>query len=198
MERPPEDGAPGRLMSSPTWLTTQTAAHASRLVAEGMAAAGVRGYHYRVLASLVEFGPTSQVALGRRSGIHVSDLVVTVNELVDRDFVERSPDPANRRRNIVMITPAGERQLRWLDERMAQIQEEFVAPLSPAEREELKRLLTVLLDHHRRRSAAAGHDEGSDMHEPGRRLAPGEDGSAGAEQGRARPMPSVTTSPQAP
>lgn len=157
MEGPVGGTAPSRLTDAPSWLITQTAVHASRLVAEGMAAAGVRGYHYRVLASLDEFGPTSQAGLGRHTGIHVSDIVATVNELADRQLVERTADPADRRRNIISITGTGRQQLGWLDERMAEIQDTLMAPLAPDERAQLKKLLATLLQHHSR-PADAGPD----------------------------------------
>ena len=142
--------APARLRGLPSWLITQTAMHAGRLVSDGLAAAGARGYHYRLLATLEEFGPASQAALGRRSGIHFSDVVATLNELADLEYVQREPDPADRRRNVVSLTPAGRRQLRRLDKQIAKIQEDVVAPLSADERAELVRLLTRVLEHHSR------------------------------------------------
>jgi DNA-binding MarR family transcriptional regulator len=127
---------------------TQTAQHAHRRMADGMAAVGASGYHYRALACLDDFGPASQADLGRSSGIHLSDLVATINELADQQLVERAPDPADRRRNIITITPAGRRRLRQLDKRLALVQDELLAPLSPDEREQLTRLLRRVLDHH--------------------------------------------------
>ena len=129
---------------------TRTAMHASRLVSEGFATADARGYHYRLLAALEEFGPASQAALGRRSGIDRSDVVATVNELEGGGLVERARDPEDRRRNIVTITAAGTQQLRRLDGVLAGIQDELLAPLSTDERGELARLLTRILDHHAR------------------------------------------------
>jgi DNA-binding MarR family transcriptional regulator len=132
----------------PGWLITQAAHHSHRLVTEGMAAVGARGYQYRALACLDELGPASQADLGRRSGIHLSDLVATINELADQQFVERAPDPADRRRNIITITPAGRRRLRRLDKQVTRIQDELLAPLAPDERDQLIRLLRRVLDHH--------------------------------------------------
>ncbi|GAD86232.1 MarR family winged helix-turn-helix transcriptional regulator [Nocardia asteroides] len=132
----------------PSWLLTQTAQHAHHLVSDGFAAAGARGYHYRLLATLAETGPASQAELGRRSGIHVSDMVATINELAEDDLVERAPDPADRRRNIISLTSAGTRQLRRLEKQLADAQDELLAPLSPAQRRQLTTLLTRLLDHH--------------------------------------------------
>lgn len=143
-----DDATPARLRGKPSWLMTQTALHAGRLVSEGLAAADARGYHYRLLAALEEFGPASQAALGRRTGIDRSYVVEAVNELAEKGLVERAGDPEDRRRNIITITPAGVRQLGRLDEVLAGIQEELLAPLSADEREELARLLRRVLDHH--------------------------------------------------
>jgi len=122
--------------------------HASRLVAEGLAAADARGYHYRLLAALEEFGPASQATLGRRTGIDRSDVVATVNELADQGLVERTRDPEDRRRNIITITPVGVQQLWRLDGVLAGIQDELLTPLSADERDELVRLLKQILNHH--------------------------------------------------
>ncbi|MFD5090656.1 MarR family winged helix-turn-helix transcriptional regulator [Amycolatopsis thailandensis] len=141
-----------RWQELPSWLLTQTANHAHRLVTDGFSAVDARGYHFRVLATLDEFGPASQATLGRRSGIHVSEMVATINELAERDLVERAPDPADRRRNVISLTAAGKRQLRRLEKQLAERQDELLAPLSADERERLAALLTKLLEHHDRRT----------------------------------------------
>ncbi|MGX2994436.1 MarR family winged helix-turn-helix transcriptional regulator [Streptomyces sp. JNUCC 64] len=132
----------------PGWLLARTAAHAHRLLTEGFATVGARGYHYRLLATLEESGPASQAVLSRRSGIHVSDVVAALNELAADGLIERAPDPSDRRRNVVSLTPAGERRLRRLAESLTESQETLMAPLSPEERRELTGLLSRLLDHH--------------------------------------------------
>lgn len=154
MENPPEE-PPAKWKSLPSWQLTQTAGHAHHLVTNGFSAVNARGYHYRLLATLEEFGPASQATLGRRSGIHLSDMVATINDLADQELVERAPDPADRRRNIISLTTAGERQLRRLERRLAETQDELLAPLSPDERERLTELLSRLLDHHNRRTGNA-------------------------------------------
>ncbi len=145
-----KDRTPTRLSDAPSWLLTQTATHADRLVSGGFAAAGARGYHYRLLAALEECGPASQAALGRRGGIDRSDVVAAINELVEGGLVERARDPADRRRNVVTITPAGVGQLRRLDKVLAGIQDELLAPLSSEDRDELARLLRRVVGHHAR------------------------------------------------
>ena len=141
------------MLRLPSWLLTQTAAHAHRLVADGLGEVNTRGYHLRLLATLEEFGPASQAMLGRRSGIHFSDVVAALNELAQQGLIERTPDPDDRRRNIITITAAGRRHLRKLDKQVARIQDDLLAPLSPDEREQFTDLLRRLLEYHRKPSA---------------------------------------------
>jgi MarR family transcriptional regulator, lower aerobic nicotinate degradation pathway regulator len=148
---PADDTTPSRLMRKPSWLLSQTSVHAHRLLSQALAAIGSIGYHYRLLAALEEFGPASQAALGRRTGIDRSDVVAALNDLAGRELVQRSPDPADRRRNIIAITPAGTEQLRLLDQVLDGVQDKLLAPLSPTERKQLTRLLTRVLEHHSRR-----------------------------------------------
>jgi DNA-binding MarR family transcriptional regulator len=65
--------------------------------------------------------------------------------------VERSPDPEDKRRNIITITAAGRRETRRLEKRVEQVQEELLASLSAEEREQLTALLSRALEHHRAR-----------------------------------------------
>ena len=62
--------------------------------------------------------------------------------------MQRTPDPADRRRNVIAVTPAGTAQLGRLDGLLAEVQDELLAPLSPGERDQLTRLLGRLLAHH--------------------------------------------------
>ena len=137
---------PARVAEMPTWLVSRVYAHCRRLLADGFASAGVRGYHYRLLAALEEFGQASQAALGRRTSIDRSDVVAALNDLAARGLIERSPDPDDRRRNVITITPAGVEQLRNLDEIVVGVQERLLAPLSRADRAQLIELLTRLLE----------------------------------------------------
>ena len=146
--------APARLRALPSWLINQAAIHASRLVSEQFAAVGLRRYHYSVLTALDENGPVSQAQLSRVTSIDRGDMVTAIDELAEHGWVTRRPDPSDRRRNEVVLTAAGRRQLRKLHEMVASIQGELVAPLSGAERKQFVRLLTAVVDHHRIRQSA--------------------------------------------
>ncbi|WP_119729975.1 MarR family winged helix-turn-helix transcriptional regulator [Thermomonospora amylolytica] len=139
---------PARLTAKPSWLLTQMAVHAHRLASDGFGEVGARGYHYRILAALDEFGAASQAELGRRCNMDRSDVVAAINELAAQGFVERTPDPDDRRRNIVTLTTAGDRQLRRMDRALDKVQDDLLGPLPAEDRQTLTRLLTRLLAHH--------------------------------------------------
>ena len=143
-----DDAKPAVLTQKPSWLVSEVSRVAHRLLTGKLATADSRGYHYRLLAALQEFGPASQATLGRRTGMDRSDVVAAVNELVGRGLADRSPDPADGRRNIITITPAGTAHLRRLEELLDDVQNELLAPLSPAERQQLIHLLTRVLERH--------------------------------------------------
>ncbi len=136
------------LMAKPSWLIGEISRLAHPLLTSKLATAGSRGYHYRLLAALHEFGPASQASLGRRTAMDRSDVAAAVNEMAGRGLAVRAPDPADRRRNVISITPAGAAPLRRLDELLDGAQDELLAPLSPAERQQLIGLLNRILDHH--------------------------------------------------
>lgn len=127
----------------PTWLISRAYLRATGLLQEGFAADGdkLRGYHYRLLAALEEFGPASQAALGRGTGIDRSDVTAALVELEERGLVQRSVNPADRRRNVVSITAAGTARLEELDAVVDTIQERLLAPLSAEERRQFVTLI---------------------------------------------------------
>lgn len=151
MEPEPEpmdaDRAPALLRGKVSWLLNQAAIPSNRLVNEALTAEGLRRHHFALLAALDEVGPASQADLSRRTTIDRSDMVAAVDDLVALGDVERAPDPTDRRRNVITLTPTGRRHLRALDARLTEVQDEILAPLSPADRTTLLRLLATLAGH---------------------------------------------------
>ena len=137
-----------RLRTMRTRLLSLAAMHSDRRVNEELARADARKWHYAVLATLDEFGPVSQAQLSDRTRIYRSDLVAVINELAERGHLDRSPDPTDRRRNLVTLTATGRRHLRKLDNILADVEAEVFAPLTQAQRTELTKLLTLLVTHH--------------------------------------------------
>src|SRR5215467_14334372 len=130
---PAEDATPALLKEKPTWLISQISAHAHRLLTERLATARARGYHFRLLAALEEFGPASQASLGRHTEMDRSDVAAAVSELASQHLVRRA---------------TGRAHLARLNTLLADVQDELLAPLSPGERQALAGALTRVLDHH--------------------------------------------------
>ena len=139
--------APARLKGRPTWLISRAYARSSGLLNAGFEAhgSGLRGYHYRLLAALDEWGPVSQADLGRSTGIDRSDVTAALAELESRNLIERTVDPENKRRNIVTLTPEGVERLDELDLVVGTIQDELLAPLTATQRRQFIALISRLL-----------------------------------------------------
>ena len=137
--------APRRIADRPTWLLSRANARAHSLLTDAFAAQGVRGYHFRLLAALDQYGPASQADLGRHTGIDRSDVAATMNDLLANGLVQREPDPVDRRRNVVTITKRGAGALERLDSVVDDVQNAVLAQLTANERKTLVRLLGKLL-----------------------------------------------------
>jgi DNA-binding MarR family transcriptional regulator len=136
--------APSRIDQMPTRLLARANARAASIRVEAFAAAGSSGYASRLLASLADEGVASQAELSRRTGIDPSDVVAVISDLEARRFVTRQRDPDDARRNVITLTRTGRTELARLDTVVADIQDRFLAPLSPPERAQLARILTKL------------------------------------------------------
>ncbi|MEU0436164.1 MarR family transcriptional regulator [Streptomyces sp. NPDC006290] len=138
---------PDRLKDRPTWLISRAYARSAALLAAGFEANGngLRGYHYRLLAALEQWGPASQADLGRDTGIDRSDVTAALTELESCGLIERRVDPDHKRRNIVTMTPQGLDVLLELDAVIDQTQEAVLAPLTAAQRRQFVSLMSRLL-----------------------------------------------------
>jgi len=141
-----EHPTPARLRALPSWLLNQVAIAANRLTDRALADVGLRRYHFAMLAALDEFGPSSQAELGRCTGVDRSDVVAAINTLAEHGYVDRSPDPADGRRNIITITAAGTAHIGRLDALVAAAQDELLLSWSRSERETLVKQLTRIID----------------------------------------------------
>ena len=139
---------PHRLSGTVVWLLGRAAQRGHQLAQERLAAAGIRKWHYAVLAALAEFGQQSQADIGRRLGLDRNDVHGILNRLESHGQAARQPDPADRRRNVVRLTDTGRRYLSDLQEHADAVQDELLAGLDGAERRQLQSLLAKLLDGH--------------------------------------------------
>lgn len=137
---------PARLRALASWQASKVSTLGARLTARRMPL-GARA-DFAVLAALEEYGSLSQAELGRRLGLDRNDVNGVVNRLESGGHVDRQPDAADRRRNVVTLTGSGRRHLDELQRHADVVQDELLAGLDAAERRQLQALLHKLLDSH--------------------------------------------------
>jgi MarR family transcriptional regulator, lower aerobic nicotinate degradation pathway regulator len=138
-----EELAP-RFAHRPSWQLSAVAQRSHQLLAAALAERGRRGYDYRVLAALEEFGELHQAAIGRHAGLDPSDVTQAVRDLETSGDLTRRPSNDDRRRMVIALTSAGQRTLRVLDAALDEAQAVLLAPLGTAQREAFLRCLEVL------------------------------------------------------
>lgn len=122
---------------------------------------GVRGrmgpappplHQLRALRLLAAQGPMRPGRLAEDLGIAPRSATGVVDALEQRGLVERSPDPHDRRAQVVAPTPQARLVLVDAARAQADAARELVAPLGPHDRAELARLLRLLADRPEDRS----------------------------------------------
>jgi DNA-binding MarR family transcriptional regulator len=136
-----------RLLESTLFLMIQVLRDAARLRDLRAPDTKLRFPHRGALACLDEHGPMPQKHLSERLGIDPSDLVTILDELEGWRMITRHRDPADRRRRIVALTPAGRRAAQEHDALVAASNEALLAPLSPRERKTLHGMLARIDAH---------------------------------------------------
>jgi DNA-binding MarR family transcriptional regulator len=106
---------------------------------------GPRGY--QVLVAITTEAPTSQLVLAQRLGIDKTAMVYVVDALEGASLVERRPDPRDRRVRQVLPTDQGRTLLAAARSALRGVEGMLMRNLSPAEQEQLRRLMArVALD----------------------------------------------------
>ncbi|GCB44459.1 MarR family winged helix-turn-helix transcriptional regulator [Streptomyces sp. NL15-2K] len=129
------------IRSLPSWLLGRAAARGRALVAEALAAEGMKMWHHVVLSAVRDLAPVAQADLGRSVRLDPKDLVGILNDLQSAGLVVREPDPQDRRKNAVSLTDEGARLLKRCERVARAANDELLAPLTAAERDQFMGLL---------------------------------------------------------
>lgn len=125
----------------PSWILGRAAARGRALVADALAAEGMKMWHHVVLSAVRDLAPVAQADLGRAVGLDPKDLVGVLNDLQTAGLVLRAPDPKDRRKNAVSLTQDGARLLVRCEKAAREANDELLAPLSTTERDQFTALL---------------------------------------------------------
>jgi DNA-binding MarR family transcriptional regulator len=142
---------PARLRRLTSWQVHKASTLGARITARHMPLPARA--EFAVLAALDEYGPLSQADLGRRLGLDRNEVSGIVTRLQRDHCIDRRVDPDNRRRNVVTLTVHGTQRLEEIQKYADAAQDELLAGLTSAERQQLSALLAKLLDTHGPQSA---------------------------------------------
>lgn len=110
-----------------------------------LGALGVTPSQLRTLRVLARDGDQRVTELARRLDIVPRSATSVVDGLERAGYVRRQADPTDRRATIVELTSAGRDVMAEVNRRRHAGMEELLARLTPADRDELVRLLTCMV-----------------------------------------------------
>lgn len=113
------------------------------IAAEGpvLAAHGLSMWGYSVLCALDEAPVRTQAALAQAIGADKTRIIGTLDELQDMGYIERRPDPADRRVRLLAITAAGRALKDTVQDEIQRGEERWLSVLSANERRVFLRAL---------------------------------------------------------
>jgi DNA-binding MarR family transcriptional regulator len=150
---------PYELVCSPAFLLKRLGWAIKDRTMAAFETAGESPYHYSVLAVLEESARETQATIADALGYDRSWLVGLLDELEEAGLIERRRDPTDRRRHLVSLEAAGKKKLAQLRAISREVEQEFLAPLEPAERQQLHAILLQLATHHDPRYACDVGDQ---------------------------------------
>jgi DNA-binding MarR family transcriptional regulator len=150
---PPNAKLPQELLESTTFLLKRLGFAAKERALAAYEATGLHPYHHAVLLVLDEGSRETQGSIADALGYDRGQLVGLLDELEERELVERRRDPNDRRRHLVRLTDEGKKSLRRLRATAGRIDDDFLSPLDAEERAALHSLLRRLAEQHEPRCA---------------------------------------------
>jgi DNA-binding MarR family transcriptional regulator len=126
------------------FLLAQLGHHAATLFAEKMATIELSPPHAGILRAIAAEPGRSQQALSAQLGMLPSRVVVYVDELEERGYVERRRNPDDRRLHALYLTTAGKRLMRKLSELARQHELGLTAALDTEQYSTLRGLLATV------------------------------------------------------
>src|SRR3954452_8355063 len=132
--------------SRPGLLLALLGHEAMRRLRAAHTAHNLKPRQFQILGLLHDHGGLAQRELVQTMGVDPSILVTLLNPLEADGLVARERDPADRRRHLVTLTPAGERHLADASAAQKQTEDALFASLDTEQREQLRALLLALRD----------------------------------------------------
>ncbi len=117
----------------------------SELNVKALAPFGIHPRDLGVLLVIDSFEPASQQQVALRMGVDRTTMVAIIDALEAKGIIARHPDAEDRRRNVIGLTPAGHDILDQATTASDAAEAKLLAPLNPAESEQLRDLLARVI-----------------------------------------------------
>jgi DNA-binding MarR family transcriptional regulator len=136
-------GRAGGAASGPTllYLMKQVELAVRARLEELARPAGLTALQYTALTVLELHPDLTSAHLARRSFVTSQTMADMTTALLDRGLIERHRDPADRRRLVIALTPAGLELLERMRPRVADLEHEMLMLLSQEESAQLRQSL---------------------------------------------------------
>jgi DNA-binding MarR family transcriptional regulator len=105
---------------------------------------GVSMWGYSVLLALDHSSVRTQAALADAIGADKTRIIPTLDELQDKGYIERTPDPDDRRARLLAITESGRAVKDAVQEEIQRGEESWLGALSASDRRVFLRVLRQL------------------------------------------------------
>lgn len=113
-------------------------------IREMLSETGITEQQWRVLRVLSEVEALDATELAERAGLHQPSLTRILKTLTERAFIQRTQDKADRRRQVVVLTPEGHQVIKENLAEATQIAEAMRTHLGAAAFDQLLDLLGAL------------------------------------------------------
>lgn len=114
---------------------------ATQIFLEAFEEAGLTPTQWAALAMLAQEGSASQNALGRVTAMDPATIQGVIRRLEERGLITREPDPDDKRRTSLRLSPEGEAVVGRFTVSAVAVTEKTLSPLTP---EEQKKFLEML------------------------------------------------------
>lgn len=141
---PPEGALGAALANELSFLLARANAVSLAAGNAALSTSGMRARSYSILALAVDGSRPSQRDLAGFLRLDPSQVVSLVDDLQARGFVVRESDPADRRANVVVATPAGRDVYERAHAEARAAEQKVFARLTEDERERMAELLRLV------------------------------------------------------
>jgi len=136
------------LQATPGHLIRRAQQIAVSIFAVQLSSADITPVQFAILNALLGSPGIDQVSLAKRVAFDPATSGSVIGRLEAKGWVVRKADPKDRRRKLLVVTPAGVQALGLVQADVARIQEKILSPLTPQEQRQFVQLLSRLVQGH--------------------------------------------------